>query len=361
MQAWRIWPRGAAGGGITLAAVLAALWAPAASAQSNAGAQSLQIPPGARAEGMGRFFSSVADDAFAPWWNPGGLAFMRGVNAGLMHAKLVPGLADDVYFEYLSGTTYLEGWGGAAFTLTYLTYGESARTIEGSSDPVGVFSSFEIAPSVALGTAITHNIGVGANLKVVHVSLDPDSDDGKGTTFAADLGTLFKSQSPMDDFLGMGAADLNIGVGAVFSNLGPDIALSDQRDGDPLPRNLKLSSSVGVSVPESFSFLTGFTFEKSLIFEDIPAQVQDSEGNLVSNNLSWFERNDVILSGGLELGFMDLAFGRIGYIYDDPGEIKNFTFGAGFYLSKFGIDFASIPQALDLPRVSKISLSAKFD
>jgi hypothetical protein len=352
MHALILWSRRGVRAGAAVV-LLAFLWAPAAVAQSNAGAASLQIPPGARAEGMGRFFSSVANDAFTPWWNPGGLAFMRGVNAGLMHAKLVPGLAEDVYFEYMAGSTYLEGWGGAAITLTYLTYGESARTNEGSSDPIGVFSSFEFAPSVALGTAITDNLGVGANLKLIHVSLDPDSDDGKGTTFGADLGALFRTNSPMEDFFGMGPADLHVGVGAVLSNLGPDIALSDQRDGDPLPRNLKLSGSVGVGVPESVSLLTGFTFEKSLIFESIP----DS----TSADLSWFKRNDVILSGGFEIGFMDLAFGRIGYIYDDPGTIKSFTYGAGFYLSKFGIDFASIPQALDLPRVSKISLTAKFD
>ena len=69
------------------------------SAQSTAGGASLQIPPGARAEGMGRFFTAVADDAFTPWWNPAGLGFNKGFNAALMHSQLVPGLADDVYFE----------------------------------------------------------------------------------------------------------------------------------------------------------------------------------------------------------------------------------------------------------------------
>ena len=83
-------------------------------AQATAGGASLQIPPGARAEGMGRFFTAVADDAFTPWWNPAGLAFMKGWNAGLMHARLVPDLADDVYFEYLGVSNYIEGWGGVA-------------------------------------------------------------------------------------------------------------------------------------------------------------------------------------------------------------------------------------------------------
>ena len=148
------------------------LVAGSARAQGTAGAYSLQIPPGARAEGMGRSFTAIADDAFAPWWNPGGLAFLDGKHAALMHTKLVPDLADDVYFEYLSYAQHLSGWGGIAATITYLSYGESQATDPGQGD-LGTFSSWEIAPSIAIGTSITDNLGLGANLKYVHLDLAP--------------------------------------------------------------------------------------------------------------------------------------------------------------------------------------------
>jgi len=306
---------------------------------------------------MGRFHAAITDDAFAPWWNPAGLAFMRGFNAGLMHAKLVPGLADDVYFEYAGGSTYLEGWGGVAGTITYLSYGQSVATDIGSPDPLGTFSSFEFSPSVALGTPILPNVGLGVNLKLLHVNLAPaqfSSDgDGKGTTFAADFGALYQGHHALDDFFGMGPAEATLGLGATVANLGPDIALVDQRQSDPLPRNLKIALSAGARVPETFSVIVGAAMEKSLIFEDIPDSIQ--------TQLSFYERNEVLLSGGAEVGFMDLAFGRIGYIFDDPGEIKGFTYGAGFHLQRFGIDIASIPQFVELDRVTKISVMAKFD
>jgi hypothetical protein len=341
-------------GVIALILIVTAALAPSAYAAANAGGASLQIPPGARAEGMGRFFNAVADDAFSPWWNPGGLAFMKGWNAGLMHAKLVPELADDVYFEYLGVSNYLQGWGGVAATITYLNYGESVATETGSPTEIGTFSSYEFSPSVALGTEVIPNLGLGLNLKLLHVSLAPEEfGDGKGTTFAVDLGALYRIEHPSDNLFGLGAGTLVAGLGVTVANLGPAISLTEENKSDPLPRNLKVGLSMGGKVPESYSFLVGLAMEKSLISSDIPDTLVDA--------LSFYERNEVLLSGGAEFGLMDLVFGRMGYIYDDVGKIKGWTYGAGFHIQQFGLDFASIPQFKELGRVSKISLVARFD
>ena len=324
-------------------------------AQANAGGASLQIPPGARAEGMGRFFNSVSDDAFAPWWNPAGLAFQTGWNVGLMHTKLVPDLADDVFFEYLGGSKYIQGWGGVAATITYLSYGESFATDPDSPDPTGTFSSFEFSPSVAMGTRIVNNLGLGANLKLLHVNLAPDNiaSGGKGTTFAVDLGGLYNIPGTSENFFGLGATEYNIGLGVTVANLGPDISLASGQQSDPLPRNLKVGTSFGARTANKTSFLLGVAMEKSLVFEDIPDSIKAG--------LSFAEKNELLFSGGLEVGIMDLAYGRVGYIYDDVGEIKGATYGAGFYIKNFGLDFASIPQFRELNRVTKISIVARFD
>lgn len=325
-------------------------------AQATAGGASLQIPPGARAEGMGRFFTAVADDAFTPWWNPAGLAFMHGWNAGLMHARLVPDLADDVYYEYLGVSNYIEGWGGIAGTFTYLSYGESIATSPDSPDAIGTFSSFEFSPSIAIGTAIIPNLGLGLNLKLLHVNLAPAAfadGDGSGTTFAVDLGGLYQFKRDLDSFLGSGPAHMEASLGAVVANLGPDISLVDERQSDPLPRNLKVGASWGVRIPKSYSVLLGAAVEKSLVFESI--------ADSIAEQLSFFERNELLLSGGMELGLLDLLFGRLGYIHDDPGEIKGMTYGFGFHLKTFGFDFASIPQFRELDRVSKFSVVARFE
>ena len=69
--------------------------------QSEAGAIFLLIAPGARAGGMGEAQVAVANDAYASYWNPAGLGFLEGQELALMHVNWLPGLADDLYYEFL--------------------------------------------------------------------------------------------------------------------------------------------------------------------------------------------------------------------------------------------------------------------
>ena len=77
------------------------LAAAGAHAQSSAGAASLQIPPSARANGMGGAHVAVVDDASATWWNPAALAFMRGWYGHFTYSKL----ADNVPYLFFSGVS----------------------------------------------------------------------------------------------------------------------------------------------------------------------------------------------------------------------------------------------------------------
>jgi hypothetical protein len=298
---------------------------------------------------MGRTFSAIADDAFAPWWNPGGLAFIQGRNAALMHAKLVPDLADDVYFEYASYAQHLSGWGGVALTLTYLNYGESTLTESDSPDALGTFRSFEIAPSLAIGTTISNTLGIGANLKFVHVDLAPafestGNQKGAGSTFAVDLGGLWKVPGqPMN-------------LALVVQNIGPDIALVDEEQADPLPRMLRLGAAYQVVNKGSHSFLLAFDGDKVLLSNDADVELPDS----LATEQTWFDENDVLLNFGTEYTYNNLVSLRAGYIFDDPGEIKDFTFGLGVTYQAISFDYASIPQFEELDRVSKFSISARF-
>ena len=70
------------------------------SAQSEAGAIFLLIAPGARAGGMGEAQVAVANDAYASYWNPAGLGFLDGTELALMHVNWLPGLANDMYYEF---------------------------------------------------------------------------------------------------------------------------------------------------------------------------------------------------------------------------------------------------------------------
>ena len=67
----------------------------------EAGAIFLLINPGAGPAGAGEAQVAKADDAYASYYNPAGLGFLRGSEIVLQHVNWLPNLADDLYYEFL--------------------------------------------------------------------------------------------------------------------------------------------------------------------------------------------------------------------------------------------------------------------
>ena len=315
-----------------LGLLLVAGLAGTARAQSEAGAQSLLIAPGARSDGMGRAFVAVASDANAVWWNPGGMAFARGHDASFMYTQLVPDLADDVNYSYLSYVQHVEGWGGIGGSVGYLSYGKSQATDDFGAD-LGEFTSYEIAPTIAYGTEIVSNLGVGVSLKLVRVDLAPafvslDGRAGRGTTFAADIGGLLKAPMIKSSF------------GAVIQNLGPNIAYIDEDQADPLGRNLKVGVAYTPVENEVHRILVAADANRFLL-----------PGRTLAVDV-W--------DAGAEYEFNRLLALRIGYISDPRGTIQDLTFGLGLGYHGFRFDYASVPQSEFLARVNRFSASYHF-
>jgi hypothetical protein len=303
-----------------------------ARAQSEAGAQSLLIAPGARADGMGRAFVAVANDANAIWWNVAGLAFVRGHDVALTYTKLVPDLADDVNFSYIGYTQRVEGLGGIGASFGYLSYGKSEATdIDGN--PIREFTSNEMAPAIAYGTDLVPNMGFGVALKLVRVDLAPgdvtlDGRPGRGTTFAADFGWLYKIPKWKASF------------GTTLSNVGPDIAYIDEDQSDPLGRNVKIGAAY--SPIET-------NVHRVLIAADATRYLLPGRTLAVDQ---W--------DAGLEYEFNRLLALRVGYISDPIGTVTDFTYGFGIGYRGLHFDFANIPQSEFLNRVSRFSLGYHF-
>ena len=300
---------------------------------SVAGAHSLQIPPGARANGLGEASVAIAQDATAAWWNPAGLAFLRGKTLGLMHSQLVPDLADDIYYEYLGWVSHLESWGTYSANLIFLSYGESDITYD-SPESQGTFSSYEFSPSIAYGMQLNENTAIGLGLKYVRVDLAPIeavhdfNREGAGSSMAVDFGFMryFGSTS----------------LGLVLSNFGPNISFINEEQSDPLPRHFKLGGARTWYLPEGLGHvLATADFNKMLV---------------PGGPVTW--------NGGVEFQYSDLMALRMGYVHDPDGDITDLTFGAGFHVSlgsrELYLDYANIPQASDLDRVHRFSLEMEL-
>lgn len=314
------------------------LFATGARAVGEAGVPSLIIPPGARANGMGEAYVALAQDATAAWWNPGGLAFVKNQQLAFMHSQLVPDLAQDVYYEYLGYSKEIVGVGTVAASVVYLTYGESIATDE-SGQEFARFTSWEGSFAGSFAMPISSNFGVGLTMKFIHVDYAPasvtiENEAGSGSTVAVDLGALLKDEE----------AGLNLGMS--LTNAGPDIALVNYEQSDPLPFTWRVGVAYEVISDEVNDVLMAFDIEQSVV---------------------WLKDGDVrrprseIYHVGAEYRYVDLISARLGYIRDRDGNFDAATYGLGFIIKdKISIDYASVPQAQSLSRVHRWSFYLTF-
>ncbi|MBN1826246.1 MAG: PorV/PorQ family protein [Candidatus Eisenbacteria bacterium] len=320
-------------GTLLAAAALAVSLAAPAFAVSDGAPQSIAplMTPNARAAGMGQCFVSIADDATAGFWNPAGLAWQTGPDVVLMYSKLAEGLADDISYNYLAYSRPMWG-GGLGVSMIFLNLGMSDIISEDGA-LLGDFNSFDFIPMVSYGATLTPDLAYGATFKFIYSRLSPDIkelgiDDGTGVSIAGDLAMLYRIPG------------LGVQAGVLVQNMGLDITYNDQNQPEDLPRNVKAG-------------VTWYVLDNQLNKLLLTAEV--------TKNLVYWE-GEAIDKFGAEYVYYDMAAGRIGYIYDWEGKITDITFGLGFKIKSIGLrfDWASVPQAEDLPRVNRFALGFNY-
>jgi long-subunit fatty acid transport protein len=297
----------------------------AADAWAQGTARSLDIQPGARQVAMGAAGVALADDpSGVAWWNPAALGFVGRPAVELTYSALVPGLADDVTYNYLNYLHPMEGWGSFGLGMLFLSYGNIDLT-NSSGTQVGNYTPVEFSPALYYGTQLFPDFAVGAAVKYVRVQLAPSSYQGIGSTFGFDLGALYR----------IPAARLNFGMN--IQNLGPSLAFISEDKADPLSRNLKIGACW---VP-----YTSKDFTVTL--------VEDFNQSLVNSQFRTYNH-------GAELAFNDQIAGRIGWVADPSGDISGLSYGLGVSWNSLSLDWGSMPQARTLPAVTRITLGYRF-
>ncbi|MCX7784757.1 MAG: PorV/PorQ family protein [candidate division WOR-3 bacterium] len=201
------------------------------------GAVFLMIWPGARPTSLGGAFVAIADDATAPYYNPGGLGFLNSSYATLMHSNWLPGLYPGMYYEYLGFSHSLRKQGTIGFNFIYLTTGET-DVIDHNGNYLGKYTTFDVAISGSYGFKASPNVATGLSAKFIYSYLVPDwvfgaieelrgTTGGIGMSWAFDVGVLYKPLRYLS-------------VGASLANIGPNISFSTSGESDPLPRMLRL-------------------------------------------------------------------------------------------------------------------------
>lgn len=322
--------------GPALALCVGALTGPVeATPESRAAATFLLFQPSARSAGMGDAYVAIANDANATFFNPAALVTIgsakRSANDASARAddqirslsttfyKPVPSLANDIFTSFGSYTQPVHGLGNFGISLIYTSLGTQFRTGE-QGEELGEFTSFGVAFGVSYGAYVTKSISLGLTTKLIHENLAAqgaggEQGSGTGTSFAADLGFLWR---PSD----------RLSVGWALRNIGPNITFIDADQSDPLPQNFTIGFGYKALQRKKYEFL--FTTD---IYKPLPNEGFNSFITGWNDGTPEEELKDIDYHVGGEWTYnlSDLsAFAlRAGYSHDEDGNRKTPTFGLG--------------------------------
>ena len=170
-------------------------------------AQFLKISAGARGFAMGGANVAITNDLSSGFWNPAGLAHLKGIQA---------------YFEnngWRAGTDYNFGsfgfeWprvGVFSLSLTMLTSPDDlVRTVENPNGTGEKFNSQDMSIGLSVGKKLTDDLSLGATIKNIRQRIWHSS----GQTIGVDIGVQYNT--PIK----------NIILGASIANFGNDISLA---------------------------------------------------------------------------------------------------------------------------------------
>jgi hypothetical protein len=191
---------------------------PASAASGTEAASFLDIPVGAGPAALGGAYSALAMDAYAPVYNPAGLAFLNSTQVAGQHLDYL----ESIHYEYL-GAVHPFRLGGLGISAQYLGSGDITGA-DLAGNPTGDYSTHYGAYSVSYGHLLGSKLGIGITGKWINAKIS----DVDANAYAVDLGGLYKVSSQLTLAAGM-------------TNLGSKLKFLDDDSSLPLTGKLGLA------------------------------------------------------------------------------------------------------------------------
>jgi hypothetical protein len=332
---------------VSAAVLLAALVAPAAPAQTNAGStvgQFLLIEPSGRLSAMGNAGVTADGEVLAAYYNPAALGALRGSEVQFTHAPWLAGIT----YDHAALALVLPRLGTVLATVTALNSGEiEVRTVEQPLGTGELYTVRNLAVGLGYGRAVTDRFSAGAQVSYVRETIWNSSLDAIGVNFGvryqltdggAILGASLSNLGTRGRYDGLDLAiryDPNPDASGTNSAL-PGVARTD-------PYALPVLFRVGVAMPVRVALDQRLTLA-------LDAHQPSDNTESVSAGAEWAYRELLMLRAGYQNLFQtDLEGGltagggvryaaagvrlRFDYSWNAFGRLGNaqrFTLGVGF-------------------------------
>lgn len=277
-------------------------------AKNNTGATFLKIGVGARPVAIGQAFCAVADDVNAIYYNPAGLAQVKGQEFLLVHNQWF----EEINHEYLGFAHNISPNRTLGGNITCLRIDDLI-----GRDDVGNktknFNAYDLALGLAYGERLSDHLLIGVHIKSIYQL----NENISGSGIAIDLGWLYKTK-------------INLDLGLSVQNIGTKIEFIDKKEN--LPLNLKV----------------GIAYKLPRIF------VIAVDGNMPKDG-------DVSVNAGFEIVLLNLMALRAGYKSQTDMDTKeHWSYGIGFKMGHSQIDYAFVPYGI-LGDTHRLALLLKFE
>jgi hypothetical protein len=258
---------------------------------------------GARAAAMGEAQTAVVGDQTASFWNPAGVAAMRGKDFLLAHHRSFQGIN-----QGYGGWAYGNNKRGLALSLgVYGTGGLEARRAP-TAEPAGTFSVYDLNAGLSYAQRIGQRIYTGFTIRALHENIGPESAWGVGT----DFGLLYRLS---DELM----------LGATYRNLGRMELLDQERI--PLPR----------------VFRFGAAWSKGALTGAVDFRVPEVGTKGANVGVEYVVVDRLFLRGGLQTG------------HDTP----TWSFGLGVTRRNWRVDYAFVPTSQGLGESHRIAVGIR--
>ncbi len=281
---------------------------------------------GANALGMGGAVIAGPFNATSGYWNPAGLAHTVGRQIYTMHSETFGSLLNQDFIGYSSNNGRTTGLNSYGFYLYYLG-GGGIKITDFDNDTQYPFivredSHFDLLFGASLSGRIREYISYGITAKVIYRDIAVETAYGLGI----DAGFIFK-------------VDTMITAALAITDLTSTFLAYSNDNKETIYPALKPAVSVRLARTDVSMLFTGQTI---LRFEGRKQNAELWQGEISAD-----------FQAGLEIGYKEVAFGRIGYDQD------RLTAGLGAVIDKYLIDVAYLHHN-DLDETFRISAGINF-
>jgi len=318
----------------------------------TSGALILKMPVGARAAAMGGAFVGMSGDITSVFWNPAGVASLKGQQADFEYSSSF----GNISHSFLAGSIPISDEYTLAASLVSLSTGSIPLTtlLDQNGTSGATFSASDLVLGLTFAGNLTDKFSFGITGKYVRTGFYNLYASG----LAFDVGTLYRT-----DFYGMtfGINIANLGTEEQYSGSGLlfPLTVNDPQSGNPLPS--AQYPTVNATLPTNqFSLPLLFRAGASIDLLGQVAGVKDQKLNVAADFVTYSDYPETVQLGA-EYWWEDLVAVRAGYEFFN--NVYNFSAGVGLRYETgtfIGTINYAFQNTVNLGGINNIGVSLNF-